>query len=78
MSVDVASCPVARIGETAGMVWRYLETAGSNSVTGLAQELDVPRDLVMQAIGCLAREDKVEIRETGRTKTISIKSDHHP
>ena len=74
MSVDVMISPVARIGETAGQVWHYLDLNGPISVTGLAQELEVPRDLAMQAIGWLAREDKVEITETGRTKLISLKS----
>ena len=73
MSVDLAVTPIARIGDTAGMVWNYLEQNGPMSVTGLAQELGEPRDLVMQAIGWLAREEKVEITEAGRTKTISLK-----
>ena len=74
MSVDLATTPIARIGDTAGMVWNYLEQNGPMSVTGLAQELGEPRDLVMQAIGWLAREEKVEITEAGRTKTISLRS----
>ena len=74
MSVDLLVTPIARIGETAGMVWHYLDLNGAMSVTGLAQELGVPRDLAMQAIGWLAREEKVEITEAGRTKTISLKS----
>jgi predicted ArsR family transcriptional regulator len=74
MSVEVLNNPVARIGATAGKVWHFLEEHGPISVTGLAQELEVPRDLVMQAIGWLAREDKVEITEEGRTKTIYLKS----
>ena len=74
MSVDLATTPIAHIGDTAGMVWHYLEQHGPMSVTGLAQELGEPRDLVMQAIGWLAREEKVDITESGRTKTISLRS----
>jgi hypothetical protein len=74
MITDLMASPVARIGEAAGRVWHYLDEHGPMSVTGLAQELDEPRDLVMQAIGWLAREDKVEITENGRTKTIALKS----
>lgn len=73
MSVGIEANPVARIGDTAGMVWQYLDLHGPMSVTGLAQEFDAPRDLVMQAIGWLAREEKVEISESGRTKTIALK-----
>ena len=74
VDVDVVTSPIARIGDTAGMVWHYLEQNGPMSVTGLAQELGEPRDLVMQAIGWLAREEKVEITESGRTKTIFLRS----
>ena len=37
MSVDLATTPIARIGDTAGMAWHYLELNGPMSVTGLAQ-----------------------------------------
>jgi len=59
-----------------------------DSLTGLAPRLKEPRDLVMQAIGWLAAldkrvlglttmdgRDKVEILESGRTKTISLRHD---
>ena len=74
MSADASLDHVARIGETAGDVWRYLNENGPVSVTGLAQKLDVPRDQVMQAVGWLAREDKIIITEAGRTKTIALNS----
>ena len=73
MSANEGTSPVNRIGEVAGLVWQYLQGNGPVSVAGLAQELDRPRDLVMQAIGWLAREGKVEITETGRSKTIALK-----
>jgi hypothetical protein len=73
MDAERVTGPVARIGATAGKVWHYLRDNDSVSLTTLAQRLDEPRDLVMQAIGWLAREDKVEITESGRTKTISLR-----
>jgi len=74
MGSEGADSAVAKIGETAGMVWERLAAASEPvSLTGLAQQLDVPRDLVMQAIGWLAREDKVQIVEQGRTRKISLK-----
>jgi len=33
-----------------------------------------PRDLVMQALGWLAREDKLSIEEEGRSRILSLKS----
>jgi hypothetical protein len=75
MEAEPGTSPVARIGVTAGKVWQYLRDNGSNSLTGLAQQLNEPRDLVMQAIGWLAREDKVDIMESGRTKTVSLRQE---
>jgi hypothetical protein len=75
MSVDATLTPTARIGETAGMIWRYLASSGPSSLTAMVQEVRAPRDLIMQAIGWLAREGKIEITESGRTKTITLKSD---
>lgn len=64
---------VEQIGETAGLVWRILAEQGPLSLAKLVKEADVHRDLVMQAIGWLAREDKIEIDEQGRTKTIALR-----
>ena len=63
---------VDRIGEIAGQVWHFLSTTDSISFTQLAKEIDAPRDLVMQAIGWLAREGKVSIVENGRSRTVSL------
>lgn len=65
--------PVERIGETAGVVWRYLHASGPVPLTSLTRDLDVPRDLLMQALGWLAREDKLDILETKRKKTVALK-----
>ena len=63
---------VERIGEVAGQVWNYLNTTDSASLTQLTKEVDAPRDLVMQAVGWLAREGKLSIKENGRSRTISL------
>jgi DNA-binding GntR family transcriptional regulator len=39
----------------------------------LAKEVDAQRDTVMQAIGWLAREGKVEIEDNGRKRVISLR-----
>ncbi len=64
---------VALIGEAAGKVWHYLCENGSVALTKLARDVDLPRDLVMQAIGWLAREDKIVIDEEARRKTIGLR-----
>ncbi len=60
------------IGETAGAIWHALDKNGQMSLTKLGKEIEAPRDVVMQAIGWLAREEKIAIEEKGRTKLISL------
>ena len=65
---------VGQIGETAGMLWHVLQESGPVSVSRLVKSVDdVPRDVILQAIGWLAREDKIEIEETGRGRMISLR-----
>lgn len=66
--------PVERIGETAGVVWRYLHVSGPVPLTTLARDVDRPRDLLMQALGWLAREGKLDMIETKRKKSIALKA----
>ena len=63
---------VEQIGATAGMVWQTLDTEGPMSLAKLTRTVDAPRDMVMQAIGWLAREDKVSIEEGTRGRVISL------
>jgi hypothetical protein len=62
-----------QIGETAGTVWHVLNEQGPLSMAKLAKAVDAPRDLVLQAIGWLAREDKIDIEESGRGRIISLR-----
>ena len=72
MATLMTSC-VGQIGETAGAVWRTLEEEGPLSLAKLAKSLECPRDVTMQAVGWLAREDKVDIEETPRGRIISLR-----
>jgi DNA-binding transcriptional ArsR family regulator len=63
---------VAYIGETAGAVWRVLSENGPMSVAKLLKAVDEPRDTVMQALGWLARENKLSIEDEGRTRIVSL------
>jgi hypothetical protein len=64
---------VELIGSTAGAAWHTLEKNGRMSLARLCKEIDEPRDVVMQAIGWLAREGKVDIEETGRGRFIDLR-----
>ena len=69
----VATCCVEHIGEVAGQVWHCLDENDQMSFSKLVKTTDQPRDMVMQAVGWLAREDKVEIEETARGRVIRLR-----
>ena len=64
---------IEQIGETAGLVWQCLQLHESISMAQLTRSIDAPRDVVMQAVGWLAREDKIDIEETTRGRQICLK-----
>ena len=69
----LSSSLTAQIGETAGLVWHALDKKGRITLAQLAKEVEAPRDAVMQAVGWLAREGKVEIEESGPKRTIALR-----
>lgn len=64
---------IDQIGETAGMVWSTLNEQGPLSLSKLVKEVHAPRDVVMQAVGWLAREEKLDIDDS-RSKVVSLRS----
>jgi Winged helix-turn-helix domain (DUF2582) len=67
------SSAVQQIGETAGSVWHALNEHGPLSVAKIVERVGGNRDVVMQAVGWLAREGKVEISETKRGRIVSLR-----
>ena len=63
---------VDQIGVAAGKVWKVLHKDGPLSVAKLVETVELNRDLVMQAIGWLAREGKLHITETKRGRFLSL------
>ncbi len=61
------------IGETAGKVWRLLNENGEASLSQLKRGVEADPNLILQAIGWLAREDKLHIEKNGRYVTYSLK-----
>lgn len=70
-TATLTSC-IVQIGETAGVIWHILDDSGPLSLAQLSKRVDAPRDIVMQAVGWLAREEKIEIEETGRGRIVSL------
>ena len=69
---------VVRIGETAGRVWHVLNENGPLNLSQIVKKVDRPRDEVMQAIGWLAREDKLIFTEQGRARYVDLKERASP
>lgn len=65
---------VDEIGLAAGEVWGALSN-GSDRLTlaAVKKAIDAPADLVLLALGWLAREDKLAIDASGKSATISLK-----
>ena len=72
MTTEPSESPVALIGETAGLVWQALNENGPMSMSKLVKSVDKPRDLIMQAVGWLAREDKIAVDGPARSRTIAL------
>ena len=62
-----------QIGEVAGEVWQALTEQGGQNVSSLKKVIDAPPDLVLAAIGWLAREEKLEFVTSGRSVTVSLR-----
>jgi hypothetical protein len=71
MATDTV-CSVSQIGEVAGEIWHLLEQKGPLSFTKLVKEIGGSRDLTMQALGWLAREDKINIDGDSKTRIVSL------
>ncbi|MEX0801755.1 MAG: winged helix-turn-helix domain-containing protein [Candidatus Binatia bacterium] len=55
------------IGDTAGKVWNFLQRSGESSLTAVERGVGAPKPLVCMAIGWLAREGKIALRQEKRT-----------
>jgi Winged helix-turn-helix domain (DUF2582) len=61
------------IGEVAGEVWGLLANGEAQTLAAIKKSIDAPADLVVAAVGWLAREDKLAFTTSGRTVKLSLK-----
>ena len=61
-----------RIIEAAGKTWRFLGQNGQTKVSQLAKSLKEKDELVLQGLGWLAREDKIEYTVKNRRTFVSL------
>jgi len=64
---------IRSIGETAGKVWQFLNDKGEVNIIQLMKGVEADASLILQAIGWLAREDKLFIVKKGGYITYSAK-----
>jgi hypothetical protein len=72
MATAQHSC-LDQIGDTAGLIWHQLNENGPLTLTQLAKDVDAPRDVILQAIGWLAREDKIVVEDSRGKKSIALR-----
>jgi hypothetical protein len=61
------------IGETAGKVWKFLDQKGEVTLNQMKKGIKADPNLILQAIGWLAREDKLQIGKKDRYFVYSLK-----
>jgi hypothetical protein len=61
------------IGHVAGEVWDILHNNGDQTLVALKKSVHAPADLVVAAIGWLAREGKLNFANDGRSVKVSLR-----
>ena len=65
---------VTKIGEAAGLLWSALEgKAEGLNLTQLKTKTGLGAEILNQAVGWLAREDKIGLRGVGKTLRLTLK-----
>jgi hypothetical protein len=64
------------MGNTAGEVWQALASGGAQSLSALKKQVAAPGDLVVAAVGWLAREGKLSFRPNGRTVVVELRDEN--
>jgi hypothetical protein len=61
------------IGDVAGQVWQLLDSQGAQSLPAIKKAIAAPDDIILAAIGWLAREDKLTFSKSARSLTIALR-----
>jgi hypothetical protein len=67
------SLSAEEIGHVAGDVWACLDRDGTQTIAAVKKAVGAPGDLVVAAIGWLAREDKLDFSGDSRSVKISLR-----
>ena len=61
-----------KVIEAAGKTWRFLGQNGQTNISQLAKSLKEKNEVVLQALGWLAREDKIDYTVKNRRTFVSL------
>ena len=61
------------VGETAGKIWHLLNDEGPQTTQQLKKKLNGSGEILSYALGWLAREDKVDIRQEKKIVTVALR-----
>lgn len=61
-----------KVGETAGKIWKVLGKKGEVPISQLPKLMDEKAVIVNQALGWLAREDKINYRSVANKTYVSL------
>ena len=61
-----------KVIEAAGKTWRFLGQNGQTNVSQLAKSLKEKDEVILQALGWLAREDKIDYTVKNRRTFVSL------
>jgi len=62
-----------QVGETAGKIWHLLNDEGPQTIPQLKKKLNGSGEIVSFALGWLAREDKVDIKQEKKVVTVALR-----
>lgn len=63
----------AEIGDAAGTIWEYLDKHGETTLSSIKQRVKLSEQMVLMAIGWLAREGKLSFIREGRSVKIELR-----
>ena len=64
----------AEIGKAAGISWEYLDQHGETTLSKLKQGTKLSEQILLIALGWLAREGKLNFVQDGRSLKVSLKA----
>jgi len=63
----------AQVGETAGKIWHLLDDGGPQTLAQIKKKLNGSGELVVFALGWLAREEKVDISQDKKSFKVALR-----